>query len=94
MKQLVGKYREKRKGLYIAFMDLEKACDEVCREELWRVLNECRIDGSLIRSVSSLYGESSIYVRLGSIVKKYFEVRYGMIQGCLIFSWLFNISFD
>ena len=36
-------------------MDLEKAHDKVCREELWRVLHECGVDGYLIRSMSSLY---------------------------------------
>ena len=34
LKQLVEKYREKRKEWHIAFMDLEKVYDIVCRE-LW-----------------------------------------------------------
>ena len=50
MKQLVGKYREKRKKLHVAFMDLEKAYGNAGREELWRVLHECGVDGYLIRS--------------------------------------------
>ena len=54
LKQLVEKYREKRKEFHVAFMDLEKAYDKVCREELWRVLDECGVDGYLIRSMSSL----------------------------------------
>ena len=40
LNQLVEKRREKVKDVYVAFMYLEKACDEVCREELWRVLHE------------------------------------------------------
>ena len=39
-KQLAENCREKRKELYVAFMDLEKAYDKVYREELWsRELN-------------------------------------------------------
>ena len=34
LKQLVQKYREKRKEVHVAFMDMEKAYDQVCREEL------------------------------------------------------------
>ena len=78
LKQLVEKYREKRKELHVAFMDLEKAYDKVCREELWRVLHECGVDGYLIRSMSSLYNGSRACVRLGSRVGEYFEVRRGL----------------
>ena len=34
LKQLAEKHREKRKGMYIAFVDLEKKSDKVCREEI------------------------------------------------------------
>ena len=46
LKQLAEKYKEKRKELHAAFMDLEKAYYEVCREKLWRVLHECGVYGS------------------------------------------------
>ena len=45
LKQLVEKYREKRKELNVAFMDPEKAYDKVCREALVIVLHECGVDG-------------------------------------------------
>ena len=73
LNQLVEKYREKRKELHVAFMDLEKAYDKVCREELWRVLHECGVNGHLIRS--SLYNGSRKCVRLGNRLAEYFEVR-------------------
>ena len=47
LKQLVEKYREKRKDLYFVFVDPEKAYDKVGREELWRVINKCGVDGYL-----------------------------------------------
>ena len=66
LKHLVEKYREKRKELYVAFMDLEKPYDKVCREELWRVLHECKVDGYLIWRMNSLYWGSNACVRPGS----------------------------
>ena len=75
LKQLVEK---KRKELHIAFMDLEKAYDNVCREALWRVLHKCGVDGPLIRSMGILYDGSRACVRLGRRVGEYFEVRKGL----------------
>ena len=60
---MVEKNKEKKKELYVAFMDLEKAYDKVCKEDLWRVLHECGVDGYLIRSINSLYNGSRAYVR-------------------------------
>ena len=54
---------------------------KVCREELWRVLHECGVDGCLIRGMSSLYNRSRACVRLGSRVREYFEVRKGVNTG-------------
>ena len=65
LKQLVEKYREKRKKMHVAFIYLELAYDKVCREALWRVLHECGVDGYLIRSMSRLYNGSRERVRLG-----------------------------
>ena len=41
MKQLVVKWREKKRDMYAAVMDLEKVYEKVCRKKLWRVLYEC-----------------------------------------------------
>ena len=75
---MVEKNREKRKELHVAFMDLEKSYDKVCREELWRVLHECGVDGYIIKSMSS-----RACVRLGSRLGENFEVRRGFREGCV-----------
>ena len=38
-------YREKKKELHDEFIDLKKAYDKVCEEELWRVLHERGVHG-------------------------------------------------
>ena len=84
---MVEKCREKGKELYVAFMSLEKAYGKVCREALWKVLHECGVNGYLIRSMSSFYDGSMVYVKLGSRVGKYFEVRRVLRQGCVMSPW-------
>ena len=59
-------------------MDLEKAFDRVCREEMGSMLHECGVDG-YIRNISSSYDGSSVCVRLGSRGGEYFEVRMGCV---------------
>ena len=93
MRQLVEKYREKRKELHVAFVDLEKPYDKVCREVLWKVLHECGVYGYVIKSMSSLYNGSRACERLGSRVGEIFEVRRGLRQGCVMSPWFFNIFF-
>ena len=44
--------------------------------------------------MSSLRNGSKAYVRLGSRVGQYFEVRKALKQGCVMCPWLFNIFFD
>ena len=55
LKQLVEKYREKRKELYAAFMYLQKVYDKVCGEGLWKVLHEYGVKDYFVRSMSNLY---------------------------------------
>ena len=40
VKQIVEKTIEKDRQMYMAFVDLEKAYDNVSREKLWKVLDE------------------------------------------------------
>ena len=46
--------------MYIASMDLEKAYDRVCREELWRVLDECGVKEYLVIGMKSPYERSGV----------------------------------
>ena len=68
----IEKYREK-KELHVSFMDLVKAYDKVCREELWKLLHESGVYDYFIWSMSNLYDRSRACVRLPSRVRKWVE---------------------
>ena len=55
VKQVIEKMIEKDKVIFMVFIDLEKAYNNVCREKLWRTLFEYEIRGRLLRSIKALY---------------------------------------
>ena len=55
VKQIVEKTIEKNKNTYMAFVDLEKAYDNMSREKLWKMLDKYGINGMLLRAIQALY---------------------------------------
>ena len=51
---------EKDKKLYAVFMDLEKAYDKVCGEELWVVLQRYGVSVDLLRAIRAMYDKHSV----------------------------------
>ena len=55
MRLLAEKMIEKDRKMYAVFVDLEKAYDKVCREELWEALKRYGVSGDLLRAIRALY---------------------------------------
>ena len=94
LRQVCEKMREKKRSLYVAFMDLEKAYDRVDREAMWQVLRIYGIGGRVLSGIMSFYDEGRACVRVGNKVSESFEVKMGLRQGCVMSPWLFNIFMD
>ena len=54
LRQLQEKYLQKKKNIYFAFVDLEKAFDRAPRRILWWVMRKLRIDECIIQIVKSV----------------------------------------
>ena len=94
MRQLTEKMIEKGKKLCAVLVDLEKAYDKVCREELWEALRRYGVSGGLLRVIKSMYQASEACVRVDGEMSEWFEVKQGVRQGCPLSPWLFNIFLD
>ena len=94
MKQVVEKMIEKDKVMFMVFIDLEKAYDNVCREKLWRVLFDYGVRGRLLRSVKALYEGGRARVKVEGMESQWFGVHKGVRQGCTLSPWLFNVFID
>ena len=55
MRQLAERMIEKGKKLCAVFVDLKKAYDKVCREELWKALRKYGVSSGLLRVIKSMY---------------------------------------
>ena len=94
VKQIVEKTIEKDRKTYMAFVDLEKAYDNVSREKLWKVLYAYGVKGRLLRAIQALYVNGRAKVKVGEMESELFEVYRGVRQGCTLSPWLFNVFID
>ena len=89
MRQVQEIYQAKKKKLYYAFVDLEKAFDRVPREVVRWALRKLGADEWLIRTVISLYTEAYTVVRTYSGLSESFQVKGGLHQGSVLSPLLF-----
>ena len=75
-------------------MDLKKAYDRVDEDAMWQVLSLYGVGGQLLHAVQSFYGDSRAGVRIGNEVSEWFFVNVGVIKGCVMPPWLFNLYMD
>ena len=94
VKQVIEKMIEKGRVMFMVFIDLEKAYDNVCREKLWRVLSGYGVRGRLLRSIKALYEGGRARVKVEGMESQGFRVRKGVRQGCTLSPWLFNVFID
>ena len=64
LKQMSEKMREKKKSLYLGFMDLQQAYDRINLEALWKVLMLYGVSGRLLNGTKSMYVDSVACVRI------------------------------
>jgi hypothetical protein len=78
----------------MAFLDLEKAFDRVDRNMVWQVLNRRGFPHHLIKTIESLYKNTSIQINTGKKILGKFVINQGLRQGCSLSPTLFNIYMD
>ena len=80
MRQVQEKQQAKKKKLYYAFVDLEKAFDRVPREVVRWDLRKLGVDEWVIRTVMALCTEDCTVFRTDAGVSESFEVKVGLHQ--------------
>ena len=71
----------KKKRLYCAFLDFEKAFDKVDRAFLWQKLLSQNINGKVLTVIKNLYANAKSCIRANNNVSDFFQVNVGVRQG-------------
>ena len=87
--QLQEKYLGKKKNLYFAFVDLEKAFDRVPRDIVRWAMRKLNTDEWLTETVMAMYKLSNSAVRVNNTVGSKFNVKVRVHQGSVLSPLLF-----
>ena len=77
------KYLQKKKNIYFAFVDLDKAFDCVPRRIFWWAMQKLRIDEWIIQNVKSVYDNAHSKVRITNSYSNPINVQYECIKDVL-----------
>ena len=94
LRQLQERFLSKRKNLYFAFVDLEKAFDRVPRAVLWWALRKLSVDEWVVRIVQSMYCNAQSQIRVGNDYSEPVNVTVGVHQGSVLSPLLFIIVME
>lgn len=94
VRQLMEKFREKRRPLHLAFLDLEKAFDRVPHQMIWYALRDHQVPEIYINWVKMLYNNTRSQVRCPAGLTDSFPVTVGVHQGSALSPLLFIIVMD
>ena len=76
----------KGRGLntHIAFLDVRKAYDTVCRDGMMKRLIDIGVNGKMARVIRNIYKVVKSSVILGEDLTDWFEIDVGVRQGCTL----------
>ena len=92
-RQLQEKCQEQYDDLFITFVDLTKAFDTVCRDELWQIMETFDCRRKFIALVRQLHDSMRAMVLDNGDMSDSFPVTNGVKQGCVLTPTLFSMVF-
>ena len=94
VRQLQEKYLAANKRLYMAFVDLEKAFDQVLQKVTWWALRKLGVEKWIVQLVQGMYANARSHIRVGEGYSEEFEVKVGFHQGSVLSPLLFIIVLE
>lgn len=94
LRNILEQANEWRVGLYVHFVDFEKAFDSVHRESLWNIMKSYGIPHKMVRVIAGIYQGFECAVVDGSETSEWFKIKSGVKQGCVMSGFLFLLALD
>jgi hypothetical protein len=90
MKLLIQKRREFNLETHFAFVDYEKAFDEVKRQKLFNILKEKNIPNILLKNILKIYTNNKIRIKINNNITEERVINRGVRKDCSLSPALFN----
>jgi len=94
LRQLIERFRERKRNLHVVFIDLEKNYDKVPREVLWWTLMKKRVPIKYIDIIRDIYDGVVANVRTYGGITSDFSITIWLHQGSALSPFLFAIVID
>ena len=94
LRQMMEKFRRRKKKMHVVFVDLEKAYDRVLRSVVWEVLKKRGVGGTYMKIVKAIYDGVTTKIKTRTEVSKNFEVKLRVHQGSALSPYLFILVLD
>ena len=88
---IIEKASEFQENINFCFIDYAKAFDCVDHNKLWKILQEIGIPDHLTCLLRNLYAGQEATVRTGHGTTDWFQIRKGVLQGCILSPCLVNL---
>ena len=83
------KYLGKKKDIFFAFVDLEKAFDRIPRKVIWWAMRSLGVSEWIVQTVQAMYDAPRSRVRLNGNSSEIFNINVGVHQGSVLSPLLF-----
>lgn len=94
LRELIEDSRSRKRVLYLAFLDIEKAFDRVSREGLWRRLQQEGMDNAMMGIIKKYYERNKVKFCWNGVETGWLDNNIGVRQGCPMSPVLFNIFIE
>ena len=91
---MIEKAREHKVPLHFNFVDFKAAFDTVWRDALWKMLRTIGVHKKVVNIIKNLYSNTEGAVVINNHLTKWFPVKVGVRQGCLLSPTLFNVFLE
>ena len=94
LRTILEETNEFQTPIFINFIDFEKAFDSIHRPSMWNLLRHYAIPEKIVRLIELLYKDFQCAVMHEGELSRWFKVKSGQKQGCLLSPLLFLIAID
>ena len=81
IRQVMERYRKKKKDLHMVFIDLEKAYDKIPMNVMWWALDKHKVPTKYVGLIKDMYNNVVTSVRTSDGDTDDFPIRIGLHQG-------------